>query len=389
MRTSLLVAVLAAPVPRGLHREHRQPTPRRRRQPARARPSSRPTTPAASPAPRRRRARSPSTSPTPARRSPSSTCSPRTGCGSSPRSRTSAPDLTRELDRQRARRHVLHRLQAGHEGRRASAPTSPSPSPATRPPAQRRRAAARRRRPQADYARLRPATSPTSCSPRPRQFVAALQGRRRRRRPDALPRGAHPLGADRDRRGVLRRPRPEDGRPRGRPRARPGVDRLAPASRRTCGRRAPRTTPPLTPRSGATYADDLLANTQTLDDRVAGARLTPSTRSPTARAACSRRSPPARSPARRSTGRAPTCGTSRPTSTARASAYEGLEPILERQGPRARRRRSTARFDDAPGAARRAARRRRASCPTTELTAGPGQAALRRRQRARPSRCRG
>ena len=55
-----------------------------------------------------------------------------------------------------------------------------------------------------------------------------LQGRQRRRRPHALPRGPHPLGADRDRRRVLRRPRPQDRRPRGRPRARPEVDRLAP-----------------------------------------------------------------------------------------------------------------------------------------------------------------
>ena len=55
-----------------------------------------------------------------------------------------------------------------------------------------------------------------------------LQVRRRRRRPHALPRRARPLGADRDRGRVLRRPRPDDGRPRGRPRAGSEVDRLAP-----------------------------------------------------------------------------------------------------------------------------------------------------------------
>ena len=44
----------------------------------------------------------------------------------------------------------------------------------------------------------------------------------------AVPGGPGALGADRDRRRVLRRPRPEDGRPRGRPGARPEVDRLAP-----------------------------------------------------------------------------------------------------------------------------------------------------------------
>ena len=53
----------------------------------------------------------------PARRSPSSTCSARTGCGSSARSRTSARSLNRAAGRQRARRHLRHRLQAGHEGR--------------------------------------------------------------------------------------------------------------------------------------------------------------------------------------------------------------------------------------------------------------------------------
>ena len=44
---------------------------------------------------------------------------------------------------------------------------------------------------------------------RPQEFVAALQGRRRRRGPRALPRRAHALGADRAGRRVLRRPRPE------------------------------------------------------------------------------------------------------------------------------------------------------------------------------------
>ena len=39
-------------------------------------------------------------------------------------------------------------------------------------------------------------------------------------------------------------------------------------SRRTCGRPAPRTTPPLTDEERAFYADDLLANTTELDTRV-------------------------------------------------------------------------------------------------------------------------
>ena len=73
---------------------------------------------------------------------------------------------------------------------------------------------------------------------------------------------AHPLGADRDRGRVVRRPRPEDGRPRGRPRAGSEVDRLAPdregpvaaarrglhaADRRRSARRTPTTCWP-TPR---------------------------------------------------------------------------------------------------------------------------------------------
>ena len=90
---------------------------------------------------------------------------------------------------------------------------------------------------------------------------------------------------------------------------------------------------PLTDEERATYADDLLANTQTLDKRVADARPTPSTRSPTARAACSRRSPSARSPARRSTGRTPTCGTSRPTSTAPGSATRASSRSSRRRTP--------------------------------------------------------
>ena len=41
---------------------------------------------------------------------------------------------------------------------------------------------------------------------------------------------------------------------------------------------------PLTPQERATYADDLLADTETLDKRIRDAGRSPSTRSPTARA---------------------------------------------------------------------------------------------------------
>ena len=65
----------------------------------------------------------------------------------------------------------------------------------------------------------------------------------------------------------------------------------------------------------ASYADDLVKNTKVLQGRVADLSSV-RTRSPTDPAACWMRLRRARSPAKRSTGRVPTCGTSRPTSTA-------------------------------------------------------------------------
>ena len=60
------------------------------------------------------------------------------------------------------------------------------------------------------------------------KFVDRVQGRQGRRGPRPVRAGPGALGADRDRRRVLRRPGPEDGHPRGRPGAGPEVDRLAP-----------------------------------------------------------------------------------------------------------------------------------------------------------------
>ena len=60
------------------------------------------------------------------------------------------------------------------------------------------------------------------------EFVDAVQERRGRQGPGAVPARARTLGAHRDRGRVLRRPRPADGPARGRPREGPEVDRLAP-----------------------------------------------------------------------------------------------------------------------------------------------------------------
>ena len=66
------------------------------------------------------------------------------------------------------------------------------------------------------------------------------------------------------------------------------------------------------------YADDLVANTDELYDRTRTLTFT-ADQIANGSAACSTRLPPARSPARRSTGPGQTSGTSRPTSTGRAS----------------------------------------------------------------------
>ena len=156
------------------------------------------------------------------------------------------------------------------------------------------------------------------------------------------PRRPHALGADRDRRGVLRRPRPEDGRPRGRPRARPEVDRLAPHREGPVAGPRGGATPPLTAAGARDVRRRPARRTpRPSTSRVADAR--PHRRPDRQRLAraCSRRSRPARSPARRSTGRAPTCGTSRPTSTARRWLRGASSRSLRAEGPRARRARST------------------------------------------------
>ena len=108
--------------------------------------------------------------------------------------------------------------------------------------------AGQRRRPGADRRRRSRTTRPTSQDQsdqllvKTQQFVERYKAGDDDAGPRASTRSRAPLGADRDRGGVLRRPRPDDGRPRGRPRAGPGVDRLAPDREGPVAARAPRTT---------------------------------------------------------------------------------------------------------------------------------------------------
>ena len=184
------------------------------------------TTRATCPRTRHRRATSSTRSRTPAARSPSSTSTARTGCASSARSRTSDPGLSRDLVVNvpagnyvpackpgmtgKGIRSDFTVTDSGRERARSPAPRSSRSTTANAQYQRLRRGPVRpaaRRHEGSSWRRTRPATTP---------------------RPAALRAGPRALGAHRAGRGVLRRPRPEDGRPRGRPRAGPEVDRLAP-----------------------------------------------------------------------------------------------------------------------------------------------------------------
>ena len=140
------------------------------------------------------------------------------------------PGLTRDLVVSAAPGQLLHGVQAGHGRRRASGPTSRSPTPArTSAPTGDTADAAR----SAAEAAVRAPTSRT----RPGSSSTEDAGVRRRRTRagdddaarDALRRRPRALGAHRARRRVVRRPRPPARPPRGRPRAEgQDVDRLAP-----------------------------------------------------------------------------------------------------------------------------------------------------------------
>ena len=199
------------------------------------------------------------------------------------------------------------------------------------------------------------------------------QGRRRRQGQGAVPGRPHLLGADRAGRGDLRRPRPEDRRPRGRRRGGHGVHRLPPAREGPVGR------PALQSESGA---DRRQAAGRRQGDRRPRPRPRSSPRcsSPTAPRSCSTRSPPARSPARRTATRTPTCGTSTPTwraprppSRRCARCSRSATPTLVKTLDDAVRRRSTPRSTSTAtataGSSHRAVR-------------GRAQGAVRRDQRA-------
>ena len=237
-----------------------------------------------------------------------------TACGSSARSRTSAPASAALVV---TRPPVLrHRLQAGMigEGIRADFTVTESDEAAPRSPSTTRTWSSRPRTNYAAYVQdqsdqLAGEDRSSSSTPTRRATTTAARALYAARASTGS--GSRPWpspSATSTRRWTPARPTSS--------RARSGP--AGTGSRRTCGR-ARRGLPALTAEERATYADDLLPTPR---PSTSGSRSSssPSTRSPTARAACSRRSPPARSPARRSTGRTPTCGTSRPTSTAPASA---------------------------------------------------------------------
>ena len=100
---------------------------------------------------------------------------------------------------------------------------------------------------------------------------------------------------------------------------------------------------PMTKAERQKYADDLLANTKILDQRVQDLEYTVDQIGNGSKG-CSTRSPAARSPARRTSGRTPTSTTSRPTSTApgwpsRASSRSSRSRIPSSRADRGRLRR--------------------------------------------------
>ena len=272
------------------------------------------------------------------------------------------PGLTRDLVVRPRPGSYFTVVQAGHGRRRDPAPRSPSPDSGarSRPPATTRRSSRTRGRrlsryvkDQAGHARRRrrrrsPTRTRRATTTRPARLYAPARVHWERIEPVAESFG------DLDPLIDLR----EADVGRG-----PDVDRLAPHREGPVAAAPTRTAASVRAAdAGAARdaADDLVANTQELVDKVTR-RTSRSrrSRSPTARRSCSTRSRPARSPARRRSGRTPTCGTSRPTSTARRSAFEVLRDVVAGRGPGAGQR-ARQRFDalEALLAEQRLARRR-------------------------------
>ena len=180
--------------------------------------------PARSPPPPPPAEPSSSTSRTRARRSPSSTCWPRTACGSSVKSKTSARASPATWWSWPGR-ELLHRVQAGHGGRR-------------NPLRLRRHAAPAGQAVSADRAELqkhgRHTCTPPTSRTRPSSWSPAPRNSPRPSPPGTTPRpanstrGPHALGTHRTGGRVLRRPGPDPRRPRSRPGTGRGMDRLAP-----------------------------------------------------------------------------------------------------------------------------------------------------------------
>ena len=207
-------------------RAPRTPRRPRRRTTARSR-SPRPTTAATCPPARPPAAPSPSTSPTPARRSPSSTCYAEDGQRIVGEVENIGPGLTRELRVSAPAGTYVTACKPGMTGDGIRADFTVTDSGA-------KVGGRRATHEQVEHAPAR--STQAYVQDQSDQLLAehravrdGLQGRRRRRPPAPCTPTPACTGSGSSRRGVVRRPRPEARRPRGRPRAGPEVDRLAPA----------------------------------------------------------------------------------------------------------------------------------------------------------------
>ena len=229
---------------------------------------------------------------------------------------------------------------------------------------------------QLDQQATTPATPPTSgpdrAAGRRRPGVRrGVQGRRRRRGPRAVPARARSTGSaiepvaesfgDLDPKIDLREADLEPGQKW------TGWHRIekdlwpARAKGYTPARRRP---------AARSYADDLLANTTTLDKRIRTMTFTADQIAQRLQGPARRGRRRARSPARRSTGRTPTCATSRPTSTAPGSASRACGRSCRSKNPPldAADRTAVRRAAEAAGPA---AASGPASCSTTSVDARP------------------
>ena len=157
--------------------------------------------------------------------------------------------------------HLPDRLQAGHGGRRHPRATSPSPGSAGAE-ARRRREAGRRR--STDYQAF-VAHAGRRAARRTPGVRRRGQGRRRRQGQGALPDARCPWEAIEPVAGVLRRPRPEDRRPRGRRRRGHGVHRLPPPREGPVGGRPAARLAARSPTSCSPTSREIVAKAKTVE----------------------------------------------------------------------------------------------------------------------------